>query len=171
MQPIPVKVAEQFYRGPAPMSQKDLEFLWGQGVRTIICVQEGFTDALRGLWGGFTSRAARAWWEEKGGKYWRISFSNIFPPTQDEACLVMGLVQGAQLEGGVYLHCRRGKDRTGFLCSFWRWAMEGLPAEEAWAYAARMGQAWHYRVLWKGAFLEACKRRHKPRAPKPEAGA
>lgn len=168
MQQMPVKVAENFYRGPAPQGEKELQFLWDQGVRTIICVQEGFTDAIRRLLGGFTGREARAFWEDKGGKYWRVSFSNIFPPTQDECCIIVGLIQGAQHEGGVYLHCRRGKDRTGFLCSFWRWLIEAMPADEAWAYAARMGQAWHYRVFWKNAFQEACKRRNKPRAPKPE---
>lgn len=138
----------RFFRGPSPRNASEMAFLRGLGVQIVVCLQEGFTDLFRG-----TSR--RDLWEAEWAYRWmNICFSNFFPPTRDE-CQLVGEVVHFQREGrfDVLLCCKRGKDRTGFICGIYEVIYRGVPADVAWGMAADYGMAWHYKWLWKKAFF------------------
>lgn len=47
----------------------------------------------------------------------------------------------------VFVHCRRGADRTGFMVGLYRIAKQGWSAEKAYQEARELGMRWWYRGL------------------------
>jgi len=47
----------------------------------------------------------------------------------------------------VFVHCRRGADRTGFMVGIYRVAEEGWSAKRAYSEAREIGMRWWYRGL------------------------
>ncbi len=57
----------------------------------------------------------------------------------------------------VFIHCRRGADRTGFMVGLYRVAMQGWSAEKAYREAREIGMRWWYRGLRRQLFEYAGK--------------
>lgn len=54
-------------------------------------------------------------------------------------------------EGIVYVHCRHGRERTGFVIAAYRIAVLGWSFKQAYTEMVNYGCRWPYRILWKQA--------------------
>jgi hypothetical protein len=142
-------VSHNLYRGRRPLSPTELEQLRGLGITKIICLQEGWSW----LFGGF--KAQDLWENLLGpGSYLTFSFSNFFPPTRDDTLAILREINESIIDGHVvYLHCRIGKDRTGWISAMHLKKHGRLTAAGAWLNAGINGMNKHYRLFWKRAFF------------------
>jgi protein tyrosine/serine phosphatase len=109
------------YRGGQP-EELDLEHLRELGVSTII-------DLRREDIG--TRRSERASAEALGLQFLDFPFYGVFGAEQE--FLEKILVQMARTgEGGVYVHCKNGRDRTSLLVALYRVAYQGWDIDRAW---------------------------------------
>jgi protein tyrosine/serine phosphatase len=111
-------VGDQLYRGGQP-SRRHLEALWVLGVRTVINLRR----EERKLW-----RAEQQAAEALGMKFFRFPFYGVFGAK--EAFLEEILAQMST--GGLYIHCKHGRDRTSLLIALYRVYHEGWDPEVAW---------------------------------------
>jgi protein tyrosine/serine phosphatase len=98
------------------------------GVRTIVDLRH---------WSGISfvdRKRARA----HGIRYHRISLGKLRGPTRATMARILGILADPE-SGPVYVHCRRGSDRTGTVIACHRIANEGWTAEEAIAEARELG--------------------------------
>lgn len=149
---LPKYALPQIYRSSQPLTHSDLfDVIYPMGIRTIINLQEGFTEALKG-----PSVEAVHWEKTFGNQLHRFPLSNIFPPCLDELKRIMECIRDSKDRGSVLIHCKKGQDRTGFVIAWLQVAMCGDDPETAWRDCGAAGMAWHYRVFWRNAFFKAC---------------
>jgi len=108
------KVSEGLYRGaqPTPAGIKELKRL---GVRTIINLREPEADraGLKGTDLGYECIPMTA-----------------FRPKDDDVVRFLRVVLDAD-RGPIFMHCKRGADRTGMMCAIYRIAVQGWTKEQA----------------------------------------
>ena len=102
------RVDDHVYRGNQPTRQ-DIAGLAGCGVRTVL--------DLRGA-------ADHQKWEQQaveaaGMKYIRIGLSGFFAPTDEQIEKILAALEDPTL-GPVFVHCRRGADRSGVVIACYR---------------------------------------------------
>ena len=98
----------------------DLDFLRDMGIRTIL--------DLRGT--GRRSRIEQARARALGLRYHGIPMGHFLGPTEEAMGRALDIL--ADLESGpIYVHCRRGCDRTGTVIACYRIAHESWDAERA----------------------------------------
>jgi protein tyrosine phosphatase (PTP) superfamily phosphohydrolase (DUF442 family) len=95
------QVDARVYRGGQP-SADGFKYLAKIGVKTIIDLREA---------------DGRAQAEERmvtgaGMKYVNVPMTGLTPPTDSEITKILGLMEDGQ-SGPVFVHCKRGADRTG----------------------------------------------------------
>jgi protein tyrosine phosphatase (PTP) superfamily phosphohydrolase (DUF442 family) len=95
------KVDTHVYRGAQP-TEEGFRYLAKLGVKTIIDLREA------------DSRSKR---EERvvtgaGMKYANVPMTGLTPPTEAEITKILAIL-AANPDGPVFVHCRRGTDRTG----------------------------------------------------------
>lgn len=121
------RVSARLFRGGRPTREgmADLERL---GVRTIVDLRDrsGLSSADR--------KRAPAY----GIRYHRIPLGKLRGPTRATMDRVLNILADPE-SGPVYVHCRRGSDRTGTVIACHRIANEGWTAEEAIAEARKYG--------------------------------
>jgi tyrosine-protein phosphatase SIW14 len=113
------RVSARLFRGgrPTPAGMATLEQL---GVHTIVDLRD---------WSGISfvdRKRARA----HGIQYHRISLGKLRGPTRATMARILRILADPE-SGPVYVHCRRGSDRTGTVIACHRIANEGWTAEEA----------------------------------------
>jgi len=124
------KVQDHLYRGgqPAPGGVKKLAEI---GVKTIINLRG--EDAL--------SHAEEAEAKALGLRYYAVSMPGLSRPTDAQVKKVMALIDDQQ-NWPVFIHCKRGSDRTGTIIACYRIAKEGWTDERAIAEARQYGMSW-----------------------------
>ena len=95
------KVDAQVYRGGQP-SKEGFQYLANLGVKTIIDLREN----------GERSKAEERTVTAAGMTYVHVPMSGFRPPTEAEITKILGVLGDAET-GPVFVHCRRGADRTG----------------------------------------------------------
>jgi len=121
------RVSARLFRGGRP-TLEGMASLEQLGVRTIVDLRDrsgiSFVDRKR----------ARA----LGIHYHRIPLGKLRGPTRAKMDRVLRILADPD-SGPVYVHCRRGSDRTGTVIACHRIANEGWTAEEAIAEARERG--------------------------------
>ena len=102
------RVDDHVYRGKQPTRQ-DIAGLAGSGVRTVLDLR-GTVDHEK--WEQQAVEAA-------GMKYVRIGLSGIFAPTDRQIDKILAVLEDPAL-GPVFVHCRRGADRSGVVIACYR---------------------------------------------------
>jgi tyrosine-protein phosphatase SIW14 len=129
-------VTDGFYRGGQP-ERAGFEFLKKQGVRTVINFREenGEEALVRSL----------------GMNYIQIPMSlSIFSSTIPENAIAKYFeVLRDQSNFPIFVHCRRGADRTGAMVGFFRMAFQGWSAKKAYDEARDIGLRWWYTGIKK----------------------
>ena len=121
------RVSARLFRGGRP-TREGMAGLEQLGIRTIVDLRDrsgiSFVDRTR----------ARA----HGIRYHRIPLGKLFGPTRATMDRILRILADPD-SGPVYVHCRRGSDRTGVVIACHRIANEGWTAEEAIAEAREFG--------------------------------
>ena len=101
------------------------------GVKTIINLR-GEVDVTR-----VEQKEAEA----AGLKYFSVEMPGLSAPSDDQVARVMAIINNPENQP-VFIHCKRGADRTGTITAIYRIANEGWSAERAIAEARLRGMSW-----------------------------
>ncbi len=125
------QVDGNIYRGAQPTGQgwTSLERL---GVKTVIDLRREGEHSIKA-----EQRAVEA----AGMRYVNVPMSAIVAPTDETVFKALALLQSSG-HGPVFVHCRRGVDRTGAVIACYRIAHDGWPNQKALAEAETYGMHW-----------------------------
>lgn len=112
------EVAPGIYRGSAPSTLAGLDSLKGMGIKTLV--------NLRHYHGTAEEQGCR----ERGIDYVRIVLESSDAPRDDDVRHFLRVVTDPGRHP-VYVHCWRGKDRTGVMIAAYRMAVQGWPRDAA----------------------------------------
>lgn len=123
------QVDEHVYRGAQP-TDEGFKYLSKIGVKTVIDLRESDerSDA--------EERVVRA----VGMKYVNVPMTGLTPPTQAEITRILGILEN-ESEGPVFVHCRRGADRTGAVIAAYRIDHDGWDNGRALSEAKARGMS------------------------------
>ena len=123
-------VNEHLYRGGQP-SELGFENLAKMGVNTVLDLRE--TDSR--------SQAEKKMVEAAGMKYVNIPFYGISTPTPAQVSNALSVLDNKD-SGVVFIHCRRGADRTGTVVACYRVKHDG------WQNTKALGEAKGYGLTF-----------------------
>jgi tyrosine-protein phosphatase SIW14 len=124
------QVNSQVYRGAQP-KPGGLQVLKAIGIKTIVNLR-GEDDRTRA-----ESEAARA----LGLRYYGISLPEFSGPKDKEVQQVLDIITAPDNQP-VFVHCRRGADRTGAIIACYRILHDGWNAGQAKKEAESLGMSW-----------------------------
>ena len=124
------KVSEKLYRGAQPTGE-GFRRLKELGIKTIINLRG--EDEL-----GMAEKEAV---ERLGLNYYNVGLPGLSAPADEQVARVMSIIDAPE-SGPVFIHCRRGSDRTGTIVAVYRISHEGWTGEQALAEAKRYGLSW-----------------------------
>jgi protein tyrosine/serine phosphatase len=124
------QVAPNLYRGGQPRADGTKKLL-DLGIRTIL--------DLRGS--GDRSRAEEAEARTLGLRYYNVELSNIGRPNPARIEQALAIINDPQ-NWPVFVHCRRGSDRTGAVIACYRISRNQWTLDRALAEAKRYGMGW-----------------------------
>jgi uncharacterized protein (TIGR01244 family) len=129
------EVNEHLYRGaqPSPEGFKSLAKL---GIKTII--------DLRG--GGPRSAAEEKIVKAAGMRYISIPMRGLEAPSDEEIWKALGILDDSS-GWPVFIHCRRGKDRTGVVVACYRIVHDHWQNQKALEEARLAGMSWVERAM------------------------
>jgi tyrosine-protein phosphatase SIW14 len=107
------QVDAHVFRGAEP-SQEGFQYLASLGVKTVVDLRE--SDAR--------SRKEEQEVTGAGMKYVNVPMTGLTPPTQAEMATILGILENEK-EGAVFVHCKRGADRTGAVIASYRIEHDG----------------------------------------------
>jgi protein tyrosine/serine phosphatase len=126
------QVSAALYRGGQP-DAAGYAYLRALGVRTVISLRDG--DDERPLVEALGMRFVHI----------PITFRPLLRNDVPDAALARFLaVVDDPASGPVFVHCRRGADRTGTFVGLYRVARQGWPLDRAYDEARRIGMRWWY---------------------------
>ena len=124
------QVNQQLYRGGQPKDE-GLRKLKDLGVKTIV--------NLRGEDAHTRTESEEA--RSLGLRYYSISLPEFSKPKDEEVERVLGIINAPENQP-IFIHCRRGKDRTGTIIACYRISHDGWTAKQAKEEARRYGLGW-----------------------------
>ena len=124
------QVNQQLYRGGQP-KDGGLQKLKDLGVKTIV--------NLRGEDAHTRAESEEA--HSLGLGYYSISLPGFSRPKDEEVGRVLDIINAPENQP-IFIHCRRGKDRTGTIVACYRISHDGWTAEQAKDEARRYGLGW-----------------------------
>jgi protein tyrosine/serine phosphatase len=124
------KVSDKLYRGGQPLSG-GIKKLAELGVQTIINLR-GEDDK---------TRAEQKEAEAAGLRYFSVALPGLTRPDDKQIARVMEIIDAPE-NGTVFIHCKRGSDRTGTVVAIYRITHEDWTAERATSEARQHGMSW-----------------------------
>lgn len=124
------QVNDHVYRGAQPTPQ-GFQSLAKMGVKTIIDLRES----------GKRSVQEQKLVESLGMHYVSIPMKGMSAPSPSEVSKVLALFEAGD-SGPVFIHCRRGADRTGTVVACYRISHDGWKNEQALKEAKAFGMSW-----------------------------
>jgi protein tyrosine/serine phosphatase len=130
------KVNENLYRGGQP-TEEGVKQLAKLGIKTII----SFRDGEKGV------NRERKFAEENGIRFINPHLSNWFAAKDGKIEKILDAIRDPQNQP-VFIHCRRGADRTGTVVAVYRMKYDGWTDKEANREAKKFGLGW-WQVFMK----------------------
>ena len=124
------QVAPGLYRGAEP-NERCLDHLAKLGIRTVVSLRDDEE----------ASEDERTQTSVLGIRYVNLPMSGIDRPSVAQVQRVLAVVCRPENQP-VFVHCKRGRDRTGVIVAAHRMSHEGWPAERAMQEAKSFGLAW-----------------------------
>jgi protein tyrosine/serine phosphatase len=124
------KVSDRLYRGAQPL-EGGIRKLADLGVKTVI--------NLRGP--DERGRAEQLETASAGLRYFSIPMPGLSAPSDEQVARAMAIINDPNNQP-VFIHCKRGSDRTGTITAIYRISREGWTADRAIAEARRNGMSW-----------------------------
>lgn len=124
------KVSDTLYRGAQPLSG-GVKKLAELGVKTIINLR-GEDDL---------TRQEKKDGEAAGLHYFSVSMAGLSAPSDEQVARVMAIIDNPENQP-VFIHCKRGSDRTGTIAAVYRISHDGWNSDRAIAEAKTYGMSW-----------------------------
>ena len=140
------KIGNGLFRGSKPRGPMDLLGLPPLGIWTIISLEEGWSKI-------FGWRGEERAWSTICGRFFNYSMSNVFPPSRAECESVADRIEDNLKDGGVFVHCYAGLDRTGYTIAAYMTLKRGVPpgwAFKEFAIEPGMHRRYHW---WRRQFM------------------
>jgi tyrosine-protein phosphatase SIW14 len=129
------RVNNALYRGGQP-SDEGLRRLSQLGIKTVLDLRE---DDER-------SRSEELKAQAAGLRYFNLPMGNISKPSDKRVDAAMAVISSAENQP-VFVHCRRGSDRTGTIIAIYRIEYDGWTSQAAKEEAKRFGLGfWQIRM-------------------------
>ena len=128
-------VNEHIYRGAQP-SADGFQGLAKMGVKTVIDLRE----ADRLMW------AEKQMVEAAGMKFINVPMHGMERPKEADVARVLAVFNDNQ-SGPVFVHCKRGADRTGTVVACYRIAHDHWDNQRALCEAKSFGMAWMQKAM------------------------
>jgi tyrosine-protein phosphatase SIW14 len=129
------KVNDRLYRGAQPTAS-GFRSLSEMGVKTVLDLRE--TDSR--------SREEKRQVEAAGMKYVNIPLQGTNVPANGDVAMALALLNDSAA-GPVFVHCRRGADRTGTVIAAYRITHDRWTGDKALREAKDLGMAWYARGM------------------------
>jgi tyrosine-protein phosphatase SIW14 len=139
------KVDEHVYRGAQPTRQ-GFSNLGKLGIQTVIDLREP----------GDRSATERKWVTDAGMRYVSVPMSGMATPANDSVLKVLALLEDRG-DGPVFVHCKRGADRTGGVIACYRVEHDHWKNDQALTEARSMGMSWFQTAI------QSYVRKYRPR--------
>ncbi len=123
------QVDDHLYRGAQPTSE-GFQNLAKLGVKTVIDLREP----------GDRERTEERTVTADGMRYIHIAMNGYHAPSNDQIAQLLEIL--SRDSGPVFIHCKRGADRTGTVVACYRIARENWPNDKALAEAKQYGMSW-----------------------------
>jgi tyrosine-protein phosphatase SIW14 len=123
-------VNEKVLRGAQP-TEAGFRSLKAAGVKTILNLRQP----------GDHTEAEKKLVEKLGMKYVSIPMKGLHTPTEDQISKAMKVLHDEEA-GPVFVHCKKGKDRTGVVIGAYRMKHDGWNAKKAVQEARGIGMSW-----------------------------
>src|SRR5437667_431047 len=124
------QVNSVFYRGAQP-SETGLQLLARQGVQTIINLRAADEKSV----------LEQQWAKKAGLRYFNVPLKGRGRPTDAEEQAILSLINAPENQP-VFLHCKRGKDRTGTIVACYRVSRDHWTSQRAIQEARKLGMRW-----------------------------
>ena len=149
------RVNEHIYRGAQP-AKGGMQKLAALGVKTVINLRDDDERA----------RAEEGDAKAAGLRYFNVPFSGFRRPDDAEVERVLALIEDPANQP-VFVHCKKGADRTGTIIALYRIRRDGWTADEAIREAKSCGLSW-IQFRMKDYVADAYRRQQQDRgAPAP----
>jgi protein tyrosine/serine phosphatase len=130
-----VQVNPNLYRGGQP-KEGGIDLLKQMGIKTIINLRDSDEQ----------SKSEEGEAKALGMKYFNIPLPNFDRPDNKIVSEILSLITSAENQP-VFVHCRRGSDRTGTIIALYRIDYDGWTGDLAKAEAKRNGMGfWQYKM-------------------------
>ncbi len=145
----PEKVSEGVFRGPHPQ-ESDLYELSRMGIRTVLSLEDNPTVVAE---------------EENVCRSLNINFVNVplselFPPSPGDLERAVSVIRQNR-NHGIYIHCRRGIDRTGYVIASFRMLVEKYALDTAYKECCDHGHSPLVYFFWKHSLKEISREAHQ----------
>jgi len=124
------KVSDTLYRGAQPLSG-GVKKLASLGIKTIVNLR-GEDDL---------AHQEKKDAEAAGLHYFSVSMAGLSAPSDEQVVRVMSIIDKPENQP-VFIHCKRGSDRTGTIAAVYRISQDGWTADRAIAEAKTYGMSW-----------------------------
>lgn len=123
------RVNEHLFRGAQP-SERGMALLAAMGIRTVINLRDDDARAER----------ERVLVQSLGMRYFNVPMRGLARPKDEQIERVLALIADPA-NWPVFIHCRRGADRTGTVIACYRIAKQGWTAKQAISEAKSRGMS------------------------------
>jgi tyrosine-protein phosphatase SIW14 len=124
------RVSDHLFRGAQP-GNGGIKKLSELGIKTIVNLRG--TDEL--------TVAQQKEAEAAGLKYFNVPMPGLSAPSDDQVAQVMAVINNPDNQP-VFIHCKRGSDRTGTIAAVYRISHEDWTSDRAISEARRYGMSW-----------------------------
>ena len=129
------EINDHVSRGAQP-SPEGFQNLAKMGVKTVIDLRESGSRAV----------AEKKVVEGAGMHYVNIPLRGLGAPADDVVVKLLAMFENRS-SGPVFIHCRRGADRTGTICACYRITHDHWDNQKALAEAKSFGMSWMERAM------------------------
>jgi len=137
------QIDQQVYRGAQPGAE-GFQYLSKIGVKVVLDLREHDSRSAA------EERAVTA----NGMRYVNVPMTGMTPPTDAEISKILGLLEDPA-QGPVFVHCKRGADRTGAVIAAYR--IDHDKWENARALSEAMGDRMSHWQFQRQAFIRTFK--------------
>ncbi len=129
------QINDHLYRGAQP-TPEGFQRLAALGVKTVIDLHDT----------GSRAEAEKRMVEADGMRYINIPFAGLGAPSDRQVSKVLSIFNDSAA-GPVFVHCRRGADRTGTVVACYRVSYDHWKNQAALAEAKQDGMAWFEKAM------------------------